>query len=508
MNLYTILEMGTGPLGDREILTAPNLRQRYEDLDMLARRWEEYLRRSRTVGVAAMAENHPAVVGLLFGAGLAGVPFTPINPRFKREELLHAVDLVGADRLLAWGVRSNVPEAVAIDRPAVQLTRCGGVDPPNLGGPPGDGPADPVARIQVLTSGTTTKPKAVLLDHSKILQYLFASYEALSAAQGEASLVSAPLFHVAGLMNVLSSLFLGRRVVLLPRFDARSWLETAHDEKVTHAFLVPSMLTQVVQELTRQPDLYPGSLRSISYGGAPSSADQILAAARMFQDVDLVGAFGLSETSSTVCILGPDEHRAATRDEAGRRLLASVGKSIPGVEVAVVDDSGAAVGTGVEGEVVVRGPQVSGHYLGAPSRVDDAGWFHTGDLGHLDDGGYLFLSGRVDDMIQRGGENVSPREVELVFEAIDGVDDVAAFAIPDPEWGEVVCLAVVSPQGSSIEQRLRQVAELRLAAYKRPEQYVFLEELPRTVTGKVLRLALKSMLSGGLSQETMTRPRE
>jgi acyl-CoA synthetase (AMP-forming)/AMP-acid ligase II len=212
--------------------------------------------------------------------------------------------------------------------------------------------------------------------------------------------------------------------------------------------------------------------------------------------VSFVNAYGLTETSSTISVLTPDDHREAmaSDDPAIRRRLGSVGRPLPSIELKVVDADGRSLPAGEVGEVHVRGEQVAGEYLGR-SVLDDEGWFPTNDAGWLDDDGFLFLDGRLDDVIVRGAENLSPGEIEDVLLAHPDVDEAAVVGIPDDEWGEAVAAAVVLvPQGAASEDELKDWVRERLRSTRTPEVVQFRAELPYSETGKLLRRVIKAEL--------------
>ncbi len=274
-------------------------------------------------------------------------------------------------------------------------------------------------------------------------------------------------------------------------------------ERATHAFLVPTMLARIVAAMEADPSLRVPSMRSISYGGARMAVPVLERALELFPDVGFVNAYGLTETSSTIAVLGPDEHRQAlaSADPARRRRLESVGRPFPGVTVAVVDDDGQAVAAGTSGHIRVRGPQVSGRYLDTEAGVDDAGWLVTGDVGFIDEDGYLFVEGRADDVIIKGGENLSPSEIEDTLLRHDAVEAAVVVGIRDPDWGETVGAAVVVTAGEgsdpdAIAEELAAWVRERLGTLKTPSRIEVIEELPTTATGKVLRRVVRDQMAG------------
>jgi acyl-CoA synthetase (AMP-forming)/AMP-acid ligase II len=222
-------------------------------------------------------------------------------------------------------------------------------------------------------------------------------------------------------------------------------------------------------------------------------------AMKFFPDTDFTNAYGLTETSSTISILGPDDHRAAAAsdDEKVRKRLVSVGQPLPTLEVEIRDDEGKALAANERGEIHVRGEQVSGEYLGKGSQLIADGWFPTRDGGYLDEEGYLFLEGRVDDIIVRGGENMSPGEIEDVLLEHAAVADAAVVGIPDEQWGEAVAAAVVLKEGKDASVvALQQWVKDHLRSSRAPERIEFEAELPYNETGKLLRRKVRAKLVG------------
>ena len=323
----------------------------------------------------------------------------------------------------------------------------------------------------LFTSGTSATPKAAVLDHANLLSYVLNTVEFGAAGEDEATLLAVPPFHVAGVAAVLTSCYAGRRVVPLASFSAEAWLDVARREAVTHAFVVPTMLARIVALMEADGGARVPTLRTLSYGGARMPLPVLERALQLFPDTGFVNAYGLTETSSTVCVLGPDDHRAAfaSADPAMRRRLGSVGTPVPGVEVAVVD-----------GEIRVRGAQV------AAAGTD--GWLRTGDRGLIDDDGYVFVEGRADDVIIRGGENISPAEVEDALLRHESVTAAAVAGVADEEWGERVGAMVVLLPGAQVTgDELAGFARELLGSLKAPEVVLVRDELPLTPTGKVLR---------------------
>jgi fatty-acyl-CoA synthase len=251
------------------------------------------------------------------------------------------------------------------------------------------------------------------------------------------------------------------------------------------------MLGRVLDVLEQRGQTLP-RLRALSYGGGRMPQSVIERAMARLPQVDFVNAYGLTETSSTIAVLTPDDHREAmaSSDPKVRARLGSVGKPLPNLELEIRDPEGQPVTQGEAGEVWVRGDQISGEYLGRKVIRDD-GWFTTNDSGRLDEDGYLFVEGRLDDVIVRGGENISPGEIEDLLRTHPASADIAVLGAPDDDWGErVVAVAVVKAPVDAEE--LKALVRKQLRSTKAPEEILFRDELPYNETGKLLRRVLKA----------------
>ncbi|MEV6539400.1 long-chain fatty acid--CoA ligase [Streptomyces sp. NPDC051665] len=469
-----ILEMVASG-GDRPVVTANG--RSLTASDLLARARAAAHRFRGRPAVLYLSPSHLAYPVALFGAALAGIPFIPLNYRLGEHQLA---------RLLARHPGAFVLRPADLDALlSVEEDAEGGADAPELAQD-----QDAVA-VVLYTSGTTAEPKAALLRHRHLLAYVLNTQEFASAEEGDAALVAVPPYHVAGLMNLLTNLYSGRRLVYLSAFDAGEWLETARREQVTHALVVPTMLARIVAEVPAD-DAGTPTLRSLAYGGARTPRPVVERALQVFPGTGFVNAYGLTETASSVAVLGPDDHREAlaASDPAVRDRLGSVGRALPGVEIEIRDDDGKPARAGETGLVFVRGEQISGEY-GGRSALDADGWFPTRDRGRLDADGYLFIEGRADDTIIRGGENIAPAEIEDVLVAHPGIVEAAVIGVPDPEWGQRI-VAVVVGEGDPAE--VRQWVKERLRTSKTPDAIVFRAELPKTETGKLLRRTLLAEL--------------
>ena len=486
-----LLEMAADGLGDRVALGRRADGVTLAELGRRARRAATRLAAGAGDHVVLIDENSPAVPIGLFGAGIAGKPFVPLNYRLSDDRLCAVLERVAPAIVIAG---SGVAERVA---------RVGGLEVVGRDDfldavadadlDEADGWAcDPDAvAVLLFTSGTTGAPKASVLRNRNLAAYVTGTVEFGSAADDEASIVSVPPYHIAAVSSVLTSTYAGRRVVQLERFEPGEWVRAARAEQVTHAMVVPTMLNRILDAIDDGTGL--PSLRSLAYGGGPMPRPVIERALRLLDDVAFVNAYGLTETSSTIAVLGPAEHREAlaSDDAAVRARLGSVGRSLPGVELTIRDPLGEPVPSGEVGEIWVRGEQVSGEYVGSAAPHED-GWFRTRDAGRLDADGFLYVEGRLDDVIVRGGENLSPGEIEAVLMEHPEVADAAVVGVPDVEWGErVVAAVVLRPRAGAKEPELQEHVRRVLRSARTPERIDVVESLPYNETGKLLRRELR-----------------
>ncbi len=482
MHLASLVEMVESGFDDRVLLGTADTLVTGTAFGQLVRAG------ASTVGdktaIVYAGENHPLLPIALFSAAWAGVPFIPVNYRLEDHHLNSLIArqpgaLVLADAATAPRIACDGPVTVFDDwlnsLPA---------DPPVIE-PPFD---DDEIAVVLYTSGTTSEPKSALLRHRHLMAYLLGSVEFGGAGPEEAVLVSVPPYHIAGLANMLSNTFAGRRLVYLRSFDPELWLETVRGEAITNAMVVPTMLARIVKSLGGCTANVP-TLRSLSYGGARVAERVLTDALRLFPDTGFVNAYGLTETASTIAVLGPDDHRAAVSsdDPAIRRRLSSAGQVLPMVEIEIRDEYDEPLPAGEFGMIYLRGEQVSGEYA-TGSVLDAEGWFCTKDRGSVDADGYLFIEGRSDDTIIRGGENIAPAEIEEVLLAHQAVAEACVVGIPDDEWGQVIQAAVVLRDGEHVDpDDLREHVRSALRGSKTPDRIVIKHQLPHTETGKMLR---------------------
>jgi acyl-CoA synthetase (AMP-forming)/AMP-acid ligase II len=342
--------------------------------------------------------------------------------------------------------------------------------------------------VLIYTSGTTSAPKGVLLRHQNLVSYVLGTVEFAAAGEDEAALMSVPPYHISAISNVLTSVYSGRRLMTLEPFTPERWLGTVREQAITHAMVVPTMLARIMD--AEGLDRSVPALRALAYGGARMPVRVIERALVEWPHVGFVNAYGLTETSSTISVLGPDEHRAAVgaEDPAVQARLGSAGKVVPGVELEIRTEAGEVVPAGVSGRIWVRGDQVAAEYAGLGAAVDARGFFDTRDRGRLDAAGYLYVEGREDDTIIRGAENIAPAEIEEVLLRHPDVIDAVVVGIPDEEWGQHLEAAVVTRPGAAVTgEELRAHVRAALRGSKTPDSIARWPELPRTATGKIIR---------------------
>lgn len=350
--------------------------------------------------------------------------------------------------------------------------------------------------VIMFTAGTTGIPKGVMLTHDSFSSYLLATVEPADPDIEETNLITVPFYHIAGLQAALAAVYGGRTLVVMRQFEPAEWMHLVQEHRANRAMLVPTMLKHVMEH-PNFSDHDLSSLNVITYGAAPMPLEVIRAAIAKFPGARFINAFGQTETASTITMLPPEDHVLdGTPDEIETKLkrLTSIGKPLDDVEVEIVDDSGQPVSLGETGEIVARGSRMMAGYWQEESATKETlrdGWIYTGDLGYRDQDGYIYLSGRAKDFIKRGGEMISPEEVEQVLRSHPELDDAAVIGVPDVEWGEEVRAVVVGRADRVTEEQIIEYCRDRLAGFKRPRSVIFVGELPRNVMGKVLKRDLR-----------------
>ncbi|HEX4812280.1 MAG TPA: long-chain fatty acid--CoA ligase [Nonomuraea sp.] len=486
MNLADRLHTAAGRLGGRAVLTLDDAELTYGALDELSARLAGLLR-YRGIGrgdrVAIMLPNVPEFGVVYYGVLRAGAVVVPLDPLLKRREIAAYLGDCGARLLVAWHAFAEVAEAGCAGTKA----DCFFVVPSEfrrlLRGVPAEHDiasmaADDTAVIHY-TSGTSGRPKGIELTHANLAGNAATVARMHALGVDDVVLGALPLYHTYGqTCSLNATVHAGARLTLLRRFEAGRALEVIRRDGVTVFQGVPTMYIALLD--------HPGvsdmsMLRVCTSGGAALPLDVLRAYETRF-GCRIVEGYGLSETSPV----------AATNRGGDGRRPGSIGWPIRGVEMKVVDEDGRETPRGEIGEIVVRGPNVMKGYWNDPAATAEAvrdGWFHTGDLGRVDEDGFFFLVDRRRDVIIRGGYTVYPREVEEVLYEHPAVRQAAVLGVPHPELGEEI-EAVVAVRAAVSGDELRDFVRERVAAYKYPRTISFVDELPVSHTGKILKRAL------------------
>jgi acyl-CoA synthetase (AMP-forming)/AMP-acid ligase II len=453
--------------------------------------------------VSFLDKNHPACVELSFAAASIGAANAVINFRLAGDEVDYAVNDAGAKVLVVGSELMPLVEKIR-DRLTtvefvVEVTPDGAsgdsyeallASATATGRDPRVDPED--VCLVMYSSGTTGRPKGVMLTQRNMVKHTVNAHDGWGFGPGDKNLVAMPLFHVGGSSYVLFGIHDGVPSVMTRDPDGPS-LAGAIMQGANRTFLVPAVLAQVLQSGPDAVKLF-GALKTYTYGAAPMPLPLLRAAMEAWPDTDFLQVYGLTEVSGVLTHLMPDAHRDTEHPER----LVSAGRCIPEVEVRVVDPGSLEdLPTGEHGELWFRTPQLMKGYLNRPDATAEVitadGWFRTGDMGVVDEDGFVFVQDRLKDMIISGGENIYSPEIERVLAEHPAVMEVAVIGVPDDRWGEVV-KAVVSlhPDQSATEDELIAFSRDRLAHYKCPKSVDLVEALPRNPTGKILKRDLRA----------------
>jgi len=447
--------------------------------------------------VALVMKNSPAYVELLFACWHAGLAAVPINAKLHPKELAFIFEDTGARVCFA---SADLSEGVAaagadlaflIDPDTAQYAGLLAADPL----PVAECSERDIAWL-FYTSGTTGRPKGVMLTHRNLLAMTLNYFSDVDRiAAGDAIVHAAPMSHGSGLY-LLPHVAAGACSVIPDSggFDAAEALELMGAFRGATMFAAPTMVKRLAAQAERCGA--PEGLKTIVYGGGPMYVEDLRRAMAVF-GCRLAQIYGQGESPMTISALSKALH-ADTGHPRHEARLASVGLPVTGVEVRIAGDRDQALAEGEVGEVLVRGDSVMAGYLNDPEASAETlrgGWLHTGDLGSLDEEGFLTLKDRSKDVIISGGSNIYPREVEEVLLAHPGVLEAAVIGARDPEWGESVMAFVVTRAGAQVtEADLDALCLARIARFKRPKRYRFLAQLPKNETGKVLKTELRKRL--------------
>jgi len=502
MNVGSLLTIQANKFPDRTALIYENKRFTFLEFDRRSNQMANALLRfglQKGDRVAALLFNSPELVEVFLGAAKVGGVFTPINFRLAADEVIYLVNHSDA-RVFVFGEEffslvgdilprlSKVEKFISVGRAAFPRV----VEyEPLLEDSPVEEPGITVSEedeCQMLyTSGTTGRPKGAVLTHGNVLWNLVSTLLAREDKEGEIALVSGPLYHAAALNNhFLIRLALAGASVLMKHFDPRIFMEIIQKEKVNVISGAPAMF-HLLLNLPEVEKYDTGSITRCTLGSSTLPDETKKKLLKLFPNAGGVyDVYGATEVSPTLTVL-----KAAD----SFRKTACVGPAVPFLEVRIVDSQDREVPRGETGEIICRGPNVMKGYYKDPEGTAEAlkgGWLHTGDIGRMDEEGFVYIVDRKKDMIISGGENIYPREIEELLYHHPKIREAAVVGIPDPLWGESVKAFVVLKPGMSMsEEEVIEYCKSHLASYKKPKVVAFADSLPRNPSGKVLKNLLR-----------------
>jgi len=465
--------------------------------------------------VTYLGKNSNAVLEAAVGTIRAGAIFTPLNWRLAPPEMAFMLRDCATTIIFAEAEYIGLVQSIADQVPSLHARLCVDGDAPAgwvdyvawRNGQPADAPphaarASDVA-LQIYTSGTTGRPKGVMLTHRNLR-----SLPGLEAAdwpawnrwsRDDVSLITSPLFHIGGMGQAVRGLFPGCKQVVLREFSPAEAIQAIQVHGVSRTALVPSALRMMLQDpLATSADF--STLAYVYYGASPIPSDLLRQAMQTLR-CGFIQSYGQTETTSAIVALPPHDH---VLEEVPH--MKSAGKPLPGVELIILDASGQRAPVGVIGEIVTRSSSNMAGYANLPDEtaavLDTDGWLRTGDAGHLDEDGYLYVHDRLKEMIITGGENVYPAEVENALYGHPAVSDVAVIGVPSEKWGQAVKAVVeLRPGQQATEVELIDWARQRIGGYKLPKSIDFVDALPRNSTGKVVKGELRRCYANPGRQE-------
>jgi acyl-CoA synthetase (AMP-forming)/AMP-acid ligase II len=498
-----LLPHWTAARPDAEVLRFGDLTRTWTELDERVRRLAGALR-AAGIGpgdrVAVLDLNHPSCIELTLACARIGAANAVVNFRLAPPEIVHVIDDAAARLLFVGPEFAPAVEQVREKLTAVErVVRVGGGDDEFeawLSSHEPDPDLHPAAPdecvVQLYTSGTTGFPKGAMLTHRGLLEHARNSAAEFGMTADASVQVAMPLFHVGGTSYALVALTHGARIVLQRVPDPAAVLEVLERERITHTFLVPALMAAMAQ-VPGAADRDYSALEVLSYGASPMPLPVMRASLALFPGT-LAQVYGMTEACGVVSTLPTADHE----DPAVAHRLVSAGTPIHGVEIEIRDPAtGEPVPTGEPGEIWVRTPQLMSGYWRRPEATAAAvapdGWLRSGDGGHVDADGYVYVTDRIKDMIISGGENIYPAEIERVLAEHPAVADVAVIGVPDERWGEVPKAIVVAAAGARVDQEeILAYCRAQLASFKCPASVEMVDELPRNPTGKILKKDLRA----------------
>lgn len=495
--------------GDKTAVVYKDREYSYRELDTNANRLSTFLRSNGVKAgsyVVYIAYNSEMYFEILTACSRIGAIFTPINWRMRIDDIISLVDAVDAktifvsqsflDLLLVDGHKpsdSNI--IVVLDGNGTEYTsysHCLEFEPVAAESSGGDG-SD--CLMQIYTSGTTCTPKGVMLSDNAVCCHALGHLSDIGQRYDSVFMCVLPLFHASS-SGSLATLLAGGTLVVLERFRPESYLKAAERYRATTLSLTPSMFSSVLQEFEGGGyDL--SSVKSVIYGAEPILAKYVVKANKMLR-CSFYQLFGMTEMGPVVTILRAEDHAVSDEALLAQRLK-SVGRVALGASIKIIGKDGKECLPGETGEIFAKGlGQMMGYY-NDPEKTAAAfsdGWYHTGDMGYVDENNYLYLVGRMSDMIISGGENLYPKAVEECILKHENVENVAVIGLKDDHWGEAVTAIVVRKPGTELDEA--QVADWckgKIAGYMKPRRIYFMDSLPVTGTGKVDKQKLKEIFS-------------
>ena len=462
--------------------------------------------------IAVLDLNHPSCLELTLACAQIGTANAVVNFRLAPPEIVYVINDAKARLLFvgpefAGAVTQLKPQLPTIER-VISIGGANDEYEPWLAAQVPDARVHPAGRsdcfVQLYTSGTTGFPKGAMLTHHGMLAH--ARNVALTQQMDGHSRVQVamPLFHVGGTSYSLVAWSAGAPIHMMRLPDPAAALAMLEQEKITHTFYVPALMAAMTQVPGADQHDY-SSLKALSYGASPMPLPVMRACLKLFPKGTMQQVYGMTEQSGVVTILGPEDHE----NPAVAHRLVSAGKAIHGVEIQIREPgTGQPVPTGQPGEIWVRSEQVMAGYWGKPEATAAAittdGWYRSGDGGHIDADGYVYVTDRIKDMIISGGENIYPAEIERVLAEHPALADVAVIGVPDERWGEAPKAVVVLRAGANVEpNELVAWCRERLAGYKVPKTVDVVAELPRNPTGKILKRELRKPFWEGRDRQVV-----
>lgn len=459
--------------------------------------------------VAYLGYNSPSCFELFFASPMVGAITVPVNFRLSLGEMFDCISDAEPTVLIVDPHHTEQARAISREYPSLAVVACAAQSDTTdsflsyeglLAGakttelqPSGNDDT----LIIFYTGGTTGRAKGVMLTHINLFTNALGGIPLYRMVERETHLLAGPMFHTAAGSRVYTATMMGTHTVILSRFDVLEMMQAVERHRINTMQVVPTML-QMMFEHPRFTEFDLSSLRMITYGASPMPVALLEKALKLLPAVSFAQSYGMTEASPVVTVLDGDDH---SLDVARLPRLESVGRPVFHNHLKIVGANGQALGIGEVGEIAVKGANIMKGYWRAPQQTADVlrnGWYHTGDSGYLDEDGYLFLAGRIKDMVVSGGENVYPIEIENILSRHPDIAECAVIGVPHEKWGESVH-AVVRLSGSAVasEQSIIDYCRERIAHYKCPTGVTFMDRpLPVSTVNKVLKSELKKMIAG------------